>query len=187
MRVESSVARDHEPIDSLAEEFLERYRRGERPSMSEYITLHPDLAGEIRELFPTLAVLEQLGPRPDEIPNRPADATIGGAIPRQLGEYQLLREVGRGGMGIVYEAEQLSLGRRVALKVLPFVAALDPRQIQRFWHEVQAAALLHHPHIVPLFSVGAERGVHYYAMQLIDGRPTLNSGTMCGWCSRAAA
>ena len=73
-------------------------------------------------------------------------------------------------MGVVYEAEQLSLGRRVALKVLPFAAALDPRQLQRFQIEAQAAAQLHHTHIVPVFAVGCERGVHYYAMQFIEGR-----------------
>src|SRR6516225_7508912 len=74
-------------------------------------------------------------------------------------------------MGVVYEAEQISLGRRVALKVLPFAAALDPRQLQRFHNEAQAAAGLHHTHIVPVFAVGVERGVHYYAMQFIEGRP----------------
>jgi serine/threonine-protein kinase len=73
-------------------------------------------------------------------------------------------------MGIVYEAEQVSLGRRVALKLLPMAAAMDPRQIQRFRVEAQAAACLHHPHIVPVHGVGCERGVHYYAMQLIEGR-----------------
>src|SRR3954452_17026945 len=88
----------------------------------------------------------------------------------ELGDFRLLREIGRGGMGIVYEAEQVSLGRRVALKLLPMAAALDPRQIQRFRVEPQAAACLHHPHIVPVHGVGCERGVHYYAMQLIDGR-----------------
>src|SRR3954452_23439410 len=88
----------------------------------------------------------------------------------ELGDFRLIREVGRGGMGIVYEAEQVSLGRRVALKILPMAAAMDPRQIQRFRVEAQAAACLHHPHIVPVHGVGCERGVHYYAMQLIDGR-----------------
>jgi hypothetical protein len=73
-------------------------------------------------------------------------------------------------MGVVYEAVQRSLNRRVALKVLPFAAALDARQLQRFKTEAQAAACLHHPHIVPVFGVGCERGVHYYAMQLIDGQ-----------------
>src|SRR5205085_3143771 len=82
----------------------------------------------------------------------------------------LVRELGRGGMGVVYEAVQLSLGRRVALKVLPFAAALDPRQMQRFQNEALAAAHLSHPHIVPVYAVGCERGVHYYAMQLVDGQ-----------------
>src|SRR5262249_44653235 len=94
-----------------------------------------------------------------------------GAMPAQpLGDFQLIREVGRGGMGVVYEAIQLSLGRRVALKVLPFAATMDPRQLQRFRHEAQAAAMLHHSNVVPVFGVGRERGVHYYAMQLIEGR-----------------
>ena len=74
-------------------------------------------------------------------------------------------------MGVVYEAEQISLGRRVALKVLPFAAALDARQLQRFKNEAQAAAHLQHPNIVPVHYVGCERGVHFYAMQFIDGQP----------------
>jgi eukaryotic-like serine/threonine-protein kinase len=72
-------------------------------------------------------------------------------------------------MGVVYEAEQSSLQRRVALKVLPFAAVVDPRRLQRFKNEVRAAACLHHPNIVPVFAVGCEGGVHYYAMQYIDG------------------
>ena len=92
------------------------------------------------------------------------------APPRQLGDYRILREVGRGGMGVVYEAEQVSLGRRVALKVLPFAAAIDPKQRQRFQIEAQAAAQLHHPHIVPIFNVGCDQGIHYYAMQFVEGR-----------------
>ncbi len=89
---------------------------------------------------------------------------------KQIGEYRLVRELGRGGLGIVYEAYQQSLGRRVALKVLPFAAVLDERQIARFHNEAQAAAQLHHPHIVPVYAVGCERGVHFYSMQLIDGQ-----------------
>ena len=87
-----------------------------------------------------------------------------------LGDYRIVREIGRGGMGVVYEARQVSLGRRVALKVLPFASALDPRQFQRFQIEAQAAACLHHPNIVPVHAVGTERGVSYYAMQYIEGR-----------------
>jgi tetratricopeptide (TPR) repeat protein len=87
-----------------------------------------------------------------------------------LGDFRLIREVGRGGMGVVYEAEQLSLGRRVALKVLPFAATMDSRHLQRFHNEARAAAGLHHEHIVPVYAVGQERAVHFYAMQFIDGQ-----------------
>jgi len=87
-----------------------------------------------------------------------------------LGDYRILREIGRGGMGVVYEAQQMSLGRRVALKMLPFASALDARQLQRFHNEAQAAAHLHHQNIVPVYAVGCERSVHYYAMQFIEGR-----------------
>src|SRR5262249_27900112 len=108
-------------------------------------------------------------------PELPVGPDMGGAaappLPQALGDFRIVREVGRGGMGIVYEAVQLSLGRRVALKVLPFAAALDPKHLQRFKLEAQAAAQLHHSNIVPVYAVGSERGLHYYAMQLIDGRP----------------
>src|SRR5205085_12110607 len=87
-----------------------------------------------------------------------------------LGDFRLLRQVGHGGMGVVYEAEQISLGRRVALKVLPLAATMDPRQLQRFHNEAKAAACLHHTNIVPVFGVGRERGIHFYAMQLIEGQ-----------------
>src|SRR5205085_304513 len=90
--------------------------------------------------------------------------------PVRLGDYRIVREIGRGGMGVVYEAVQLSLGRLVALKILSFAAALDPRHLRRFQLEAQAVAQLQHPHIVPVYAVGSERGAHYYAMQLIEGR-----------------
>src|SRR5262245_44688107 len=117
---------DREPIDDLADEFLARYRRGERPPLTEYLTAHPQLADEIRELFPTLVMLERLGPRPEDLAEQVASDRPAAGLPQQLGEYRILREVGRGGMGIVYEAEQLSLGRHVALKVLPAHAVLTP-------------------------------------------------------------
>jgi eukaryotic-like serine/threonine-protein kinase len=86
-----------------------------------------------------------------------------------LGDFRILRQVGRGGMGIVYEAQQISLGRRIALKTLPFAGLLDPRRLQRFQNEARAAASLEHPHIVPVYAVGSDRGVHYYAMRFVDG------------------
>ena len=99
---------------------------------------------------------------------RRRDRTACGQNP--LGDFQIVREIGRGGMGIVYEAIQLSLGRRVALKVLPLAATFDAKQLQRFRQEAQAAAQLHHTNIVPVYGVGCERGIHFYAMQLIDGQ-----------------
>lgn len=92
--------------------------------------------------------------------------------PLELGGFRVVREIGRGGMGVVYEAIEIALGRRVALKVLPFAAAIDPRQIARFRVEAQAASQLNHSHIVPVYSVGCHGGVHFYAMQLVEG-PTL--------------
>ena len=103
-----------------------------------------------------------------------------------LGDFRVIRELGRGGMGVVYEAEQHSLGRHVALKVLPFAASIDPRQIARFRVEAQAASHLNHPHIVPVYSVGCQDGVHYYAMQLIEG-PTLAERIDERLCNRDAS
>src|SRR5262249_19020911 len=98
----------------------------------------------------------------------PSSAALHAGTP--LGDFRLIREIGRGGMGVVYEAEQLSLGRRVAVKVLPFAATLDPKQLHRFNNEAHAAAHLPPPTIVPVHSVGCERGVHFYAMQHIEGQ-----------------
>jgi serine/threonine protein kinase len=114
-----------------------------------------------------LDLFQSAAPRVHSL-GRPVSADSPPAEP--LGDYRIVRELGRGGMGVVYEAVQMSLGRRVALKVLPFAAALDAKQLQRFKHEAQAAAQLHHTNIVPVYAVGCERGVHYYAMQLIEGQ-----------------
>jgi WD40 repeat protein/serine/threonine protein kinase/tetratricopeptide (TPR) repeat protein len=161
---------ERNPVEKLSEEFLERHRRGERPSVEEYATRYPDLAGEIRDLFPALMMMEELKP-----PTVDATGAYDGARPaagktlERLGDFRILREVGRGGMGIVYEAEQESLGRRVALKVLPSQALLDPQQQKRFQREAKAAARLHHTNIVPVYGVGESDGLLYYVMQFIQG------------------
>lgn len=157
------------PIENLAEEFLARYRRGELPAITEYVAAHPALAEEIRELFPTLLMLERVSPQSEEVSGRIIAGKVGSVVPKQLGEYRILREIGRGGMGIVYEAEQVTLGRHVALKVLPTHALLTPNLLRRFQNEARAAARLHHTNIVPVFGVGEDQGIHYYAMQFIQG------------------
>jgi eukaryotic-like serine/threonine-protein kinase len=164
-------------LNELAYEFADRFRRGERPSLTEYTGKHPELAAQIRDLFPALVLIEQFGSvaGPATGPGgQSATATAAGTAPRQLGEYRILREVARGGMGIVYEAVQESLGRHVALKVLPFQSLAGANHLERFRREAQAAAKLHHTNIVPVFGVGEHEGVHYFAMQFIQGQP-LNS------------
>src|SRR5271166_5228277 len=158
------------PLDQLAEEFVERYRRGERPGLTEYIQRHPELEGEIRDLFPGLVLMEGIRPEIGEATGAYADLPAQGKRPERIGDYRILREVGRGGMGIVYEAEQESLGRHVALKVLPSHALLDTRLLQRFQREARAAARLHHTNIVPVYGVGSDDGLHYYVMQFIQGQ-----------------
>ncbi len=169
-----SVSSSERPsIEELAEEFLERRRRGERPTLEDYAARHPDLAGEIREFFPVLGLVEDFKPGTDDLTGSLAGPTvpgIGTSLDR-LGDYRLLREVGRGGMGVVYEADQESLGRRVALKVLRSHRLLDPKTLVRFHREAKAAARLHHTNIVPVFGVGECEGVHFYVMQFIRGLP----------------
>jgi WD40 repeat protein/serine/threonine protein kinase len=161
-----------ETVEQLAEEFVERYRRGERPALSEYTERYPEHAEEIRDLFPALVMMEQIAPdsasdsSPSPGTSLPQETS---AHPKQIGDYRILREIGRGGIGIVYEAEQVSLGRHVALKVLPQQLLPNLKQRQRFEREARAAAKLHHTNIVPVFGVGEEGGLHYYVMQHIHG------------------
>ena len=161
---------DRNPVERLAEEFLDRRRRGEQPTLREYLERHPELADDIRDLFPALMV-EDLGERScDTTGSLAADHGVAPGIrPRRLGDYRILREIGRGGMGVVYEAEQESLGRRVALKVLSAGSLADPKQVRRFEREAKAAARLHHTNIVPVFGVGRQDGHHYFVMQFIAG------------------
>lgn len=163
---------DDTRVLEVLEDYLAALEDGRKPDRQVFLNRYPELAEEVTRCLEGLDFLEQAAPQlqPSRDESRPGTPSTQDAPRMALGDYRLVREVGRGGMGIVYEAEQLSLGRRVALKVLPFASSLDPRHLQRFKTEAQAAAQLHHPNIVPVHAVGCERGVHYYAMQLIDGR-----------------
>jgi len=161
-----------DPVGVLAEEFVERLRRGERPSISEYCRTHEGLAPRIRELFPSLVMIEQLGPGADESLDSLLFSADGRrhAAPVRIGDYRILCEIGRGGMGVVYEAVQESLGRHVALKVLPRHAAADEKSLERFRGEARTIARLHHTNIVPVFEVDQDEGVSFIAMQYIRGQ-----------------
>lgn len=166
---DSSDARD-DHIQSLvgraADEYTDRLNRGESVEIDEYAERYPEIADVLRQVLPTIGCMcergsgaaRSVGPR----------LSVAG-VPECLGDYRILREVGRGGMGVVYEAEQASLGRRVALKVLPLPRLLDRMYLARFEREAQAAARLHHTNIVPVFGVGESEGIHFYVMQFIAG------------------
>ena len=165
----SSESEQFNLLDQLAEEFAERLRRGERPSLEEYTDRYPELADDIRELFPAMVKVEQVDE--GKIAQENALKALGPTRSlQQIGDYRILGVIGRGGMGVVYEAEQISLGRRVALKVLPRHVAADRLTLERFRREARAAARLHHTNIVPVFEVGQDGDIRFYAMQFIQGQ-----------------
>jgi eukaryotic-like serine/threonine-protein kinase len=171
-----------DPVEPLAEEFLRRRRGGDRPTPAEYAARYPDHAARILSLFPALELLEGLKPTAED-DARLSEAPVGdgahsgggsaypadGHRARRLGDYTLLRELGRGGMGIVYEAEHESLKSRMALKVMHPRFRADRTYLRRFQTEARSAAKLHHTNIVPVFDYGEQEGVCYYAMQCIEG------------------
>jgi serine/threonine protein kinase/WD40 repeat protein len=153
-------------LADLCEEISSRVRQGELVDLNEYLECWPQYTQELTEAFETIQWMAQL-----KSPSNTDGSTASYRLREgeTLGDYSLVRVAGRGGMGIVYEAEQASLKRRVALKVLPFASVLDPLRLKRFENEVQAAALLNHPHIVPIYGVGEDRGIHFFSMKWIDG------------------
>ena len=160
-------------VFAAVQEYVAELDAGRRPNRHEFLARFPEIKEDLSICLQGLAFLnsavaEMDGSGPSIEQQRTFDAEL--ASSKHLGDFKLIREIGRGGMGVVYEAVQLSLGRRVAVKVLPLAGALDHKQLQRFRNEAQSAAQLHHTNIVPVYAVGCERSVHFYAMQLIDGQ-----------------
>jgi serine/threonine protein kinase len=157
---------DDPRVLQAARDYLADLEAGRVPDRQTYLARYPELAEAMSECFEGIELAHAAGQAMrGEAPPLRAEHPI-----EPLGDFKIIREIGRGGMGIIYEAIQLSLGRRVALKVLPFASALDAKHLQRFKTEAHAAAQLHHSNIVPVYAVGCERGMHFYAMQLIEGR-----------------
>ena len=165
---------EHRPIDPLESQvpapvdpplelasILDRYmadlKAGTAVDRRQLLEAHPELAAQLESCLAGIEFIHRATGSPTREPS-------------VLGEFRIIRELGRGGMGVVYEAEQTSLHRRVALKVLRFGVVADEEAMRRFQREAETVARLHHTNIVPIFAVGMERGVHYYAMQFIEGR-----------------
>ncbi|MCA9214283.1 MAG: protein kinase [Planctomycetales bacterium] len=162
----SGEVNTEELLGQVAVEFFEQCAAGNGSDIEDYAKKYPEIAEHIRRTFPALKFVGDSTASSDAV-------DLGAPVERtneQLGDFRIFAELGRGGMGVVYEAEQLSIGRRVALKILPFATLADSRALARFKNEVRAAATLDHPNIVTVHSVGEARGIHYFAMQLIRGQ-----------------
>jgi serine/threonine protein kinase/WD40 repeat protein len=173
------AAIDSEQDDERFAELLEVFGRIVAEAIAEnddqkveaFLQLHGDQQARLRKLLPTMRAMAAIRSEAESREPAFAGTALHEAIfdGRPLGDFRVLRELGRGGMGIVYEARQISINRRVALKILPLAAVMDPRHVLRFKNEVQAAALLQHQNIVPVYSLGCDHGIHYYAMQYVEG------------------
>ncbi|TWU48514.1 Serine/threonine-protein kinase PrkC [Rubripirellula tenax] len=154
-------------VVNAVKQYMSMLDAGQAPSTEDFLNQHAEIADQLRPSLDGLALVHRAAaPKQSGMAAAP-DAEF---TSKPIGDFQIVGELGRGGMGVVYEAIQLSLGRRVALKVLPFASGLDEVRLQRFRNEAHAAAALHHTNIVPVYAVGSDRGVHFYAMQLIQGQ-----------------
>ncbi|MEX2141205.1 MAG: protein kinase [Pirellulales bacterium] len=168
----STAARgDDLRVARALEEYLRLCEEGRPPDPVEFAAAHAGIEPLVEEAVRGLQLIERAaGSIESSAAGVDRQTRTAISLTDPLGDFRLIREIGRGGMGVVYEAEQLSLGRRVALKVLPFAAMLDERQLKRFKLEAAAAAALKHPGIVSVYCIGCERGVHFYAMEYIEGQ-----------------
>jgi serine/threonine protein kinase len=155
----TSQRQTEDRIDAIVAEYADRLGRDADPGREELLGRCPELRRELERLF---TMIEAAGPRRAGL-----GPDLGEGL--RLGDYRLLREIGRGGMGVVYLSEQESLGRRVALKVLRPHLTLEPRHLDRFRREARAAARLRHPHVVAVHEVGEHAGYHYIAMDWVEG------------------
>ena len=156
-------------VEVAGDDFIRRIEAGENPSIAQYEKQYPDAASEIRDFLGAIQVVHRFrgdltGSNPSSF-ERPTNEE---GFP-EIADYRVVREIGRGGMGVVYEAHQISLDRNVALKVLPELGRGTEKAKKRFQIEARAAAKLNHANIVPVHEVGEYGDSLYYAMQFING------------------
>lgn len=162
------LSEHRDPLEVVLTRFGDEVRQGGSPSIEDYAQQYPELADQIRELFPLVRGLENwTSDREMQCLKRnvPAEFTL-----KKLGEYELVREIGRGGMGVVFEALDLKLQRKVAIKLLPWRYAANMSAWKlRMQQEAATIAALQHPNIVPIYSFSEDQGYPYYVMRLVDG------------------
>jgi hypothetical protein len=164
-------APDDPRVIAALEEYLRQCDAGTPPDPGRFAAEYPEIQDALFRCVSGLAFVQRAATQIESSASGiKRFALLQGSTVEQLGDFRIVREIGRGGMGVVYEAEQMSLGRRIALKVLPFAAVFHERQLARFQNEALAAARLKHPNIVSVLTVGCDRGVHYYAMDLVEGQ-----------------
>ncbi len=159
----------HNQMDELAEEYAKLLRQQTNPDFETYLARFEGNKEELRDLLKSIATIEGLK-QGAELQDHSVTSESELQVLQQIDDYKIIREIGRGGMGIVYEAVDQSLDRRVALKVLSSSLLGEPKHIARFRREARAAARLRHSNIVPVFGVGLSEQYHYYVMDLIEGQ-----------------
>jgi eukaryotic-like serine/threonine-protein kinase len=157
---------DDSLLAELSEEFIAKIRDGKASDPEEYAARYPHLAQRIRELFPTLLVLEGMADAEDAINESPSSMLVPGTL---LGRYRVEREIGRGGMGVVYLAEDVSLSRKVALKLLPDVLTGGPERMARFEREAKLLASLSHPNIAAIYGLEQSEGKRFFVLEYVKG------------------
>jgi tRNA A-37 threonylcarbamoyl transferase component Bud32 len=168
-------APDSGSLDALIADYLQSVEAGQVPNRQDLLDRHPELADQLRAFFADLDRMDrQAAPlRIDDDPDATVQPDPSGpsalATVRYFGDYELLEEIARGGMGVVYKARQTSLNRTVALKMILAGQLAGESEVQRFKAEAEAAANLDHPHILPIYEVGEHNGLQYFSMKLIDG------------------
>jgi serine/threonine-protein kinase len=165
-------------VESLAEQFLDLLQAGQSPDRRAWVSANADIAEELDRRLAVVEMMFRARPTGDAVPPVDREATtlapsapasVPGTRIRYFGDYELLEEIARGGMGVVYKARQVSLNRLVAIKMILAGQLAGPDDVRRFRAEAEAAAQLQHPNIVAIHEVGEHDGQHYFAMDYIEG------------------